>query len=341
LEGIIMADPKLAPSFPNLVQRFFVEHLGNQRAVSSRTIAAYRDTFRLLLNFAEATIGRAPTGLTMADLDAQFILNFLDHLEKERSNSVRTRNARLAALRSFLKYASYYDLTALPAIQQVLAIPMKRFDRPVLGFLSREEMQAILDAPDARTWAGERDRALFSLMYNTGARVSEAIGLHVGEVVVDGSAVAHLHGKGRKDRSMPLWRTTANVIRIWKRRLACAGEENFLFPSRGGGCMARSNVTQRLELAVSTAAERHPQLARRSISPHTIRHTTAMHLLQSGVDISVIALWLGHESPATTHMYLQADLAMKERTLNRLLPLTSSQGRYRPPDQLMQFLLNL
>lgn len=144
---------------------------------------------------------------------------------------------------------------------------MKRFDRPVLGFLSREEMQAILDAPDARTWAGERDRALFSMMYNTGARVSEAISLRVGEVVVDGSAVAHLHGKGRKDRSVPLWRTTANLIRNWKRRLDCAGEENFLFPNRGGGCMARSNVTQRLELAVSAAAERYPQLARRSVSP--------------------------------------------------------------------------
>lgn len=244
----------------------------------------------------------------MADLDAQLILSFLDHLEKERSNGARTRNARLAALRSFFKYAAHYDLTALPLIEQVLAIPMKRFDRPVLGFLSREEMQAILDAPDARTWAGERDRALFSMMYNTGARVSEAIGLRVGEVVVDGSAVAHLHGKGRKDRSVPLWRTTANL---------------------------------RLELAVLGAAERYPQLARRSISPHTIRHTTAMHLLQSGIDISVIALWLGHESPATTHMYLQADLAMKERTLNRLLPMTASQGRYRPPDQLMQFLLSL
>ncbi|WP_404294736.1 tyrosine-type recombinase/integrase (plasmid) [Microvirga sp. RSM25] len=318
-----MTDPKLTPSFPILLQRFFVEHLGNQRAVSSRTIAAYRDTFRLLLDFAEATIGKAPTRLILADLDAQLILSFLNHLEKERSNGARTRNARLAALRTFLKYAAHYDLTALPVIEQALAIPMKRFDRPVLGFLSREEMQAILDAPDARTWAGERDRALFSLMYNTGARVSEAIGLRVGEVV-DSPAVAHLRGKGRKDRSVPLWRTTANLIRNWKRRLDCAGEESFLFPNRGGGCMARSNVTQRLELAVSAAAERYPQLARRSISPHTIRHTTAMHLLQSGVDISVIALWLGHESPATTHMYLQADLAMK--------------GNYPRPCQQAQFL---
>ena len=336
-----MSDPNPTPSFPILLQRFFVEHLGNQRAVSPRTIAAYRDTFRLLLGFAEAKIGKTPTRLILADLNAQLILDFLDHLEKERSNGVRTRNARLAALRSFLKYAAHYDLTALLVIEQVLAIPMKRFDRPVLGFLSREEMQAILDAPDAQTWAGERDRALFSLMYNTGARVSEAISLRVGDVIVDGAAVAYLHGKGRKDRSVPLWRRTAKMIHNWKRRLNCTGEQDFLFPNRGGGCMARSNVTQRFELAVSTAAERYPQLARRSISPHTIRHTTAMHLLQSGVDISVIALWIGHESPATTHMYLQADLAMKERTLNRLQPMTASQGRYRPPDQLMQFLMSL
>lgn len=336
-----MPDPNPTPSFSVLLQRFFVEHLNNQRAISPRTIAAYRDTFRLLLGFASAKIGKTPTQLTVADLDAQLVLSFLDHLEKERNNSARTRNARLAALRSFLKYAAHYDLTALPVIQRVQAIPMKRFDRPVLGFLSREEMQAILDAPDVQTWAGERDRVLFSLMYNTGARVSEAIGLHVGDVVGDSSVVAHLHGKGRKDRSVPLWRSTANLIRNWKRRLDRPGEQAPLFPNRSGGHMVRSNVTQRLELAVSAAAKRYPQLMRRSISPHTIRHTTAMHLLQSGVDISVIALWLGHESPATTHMYLQADLAMKERTLNRLTPMTASQGRYRPTDRLMQFLTSL
>ena len=166
-------------------------------------------------------------------------------------------------------------------------------------------------------------------MYNTGARVSEVIGLHVGDVVIDGATAAHLHGKGRKERSVPLWRLTALLIRGWKRRLEEAGDHSFLLPSRGGERMARSNVTQRLDLAVSAAAERHPQLERRSISPHTIRHTTAMHLLQSGVDIAVIALWLGHESPATTHMYLEADLSMKERTLNRLQPVGASPGRYR------------
>jgi integrase/recombinase XerD len=336
-----MADPTSTPSFSTLLQRFFVEHLGHQRAVSPRTIAAYRDMFRLLLRFAEVRIGKAPTALALVDLDARLILSFLDHLEKDRNNSARSRNARLAALRSFLKYAAHYDLTALPVIERALAIPMKRFDRPVLGFLSRQEMQAILDAPDALTWAGQRDRALFSLMYNTGARVTEVIGLRVGDVVIDGTMAAHLRGKGRKERSVPLWRSTASLIRRWKQRLGNAGDDKFLFPSRGGERMARSNVTQRLALAVSAAAERHPQLARRSISPHTIRHTTAMHLLQAGVDITVIALWLGHESPATTHMYLDADLSMKERTLDRLQPIGASPGRYRPPDQLMRFLQSL
>ena len=182
-----------------MLQRFFVEHLGRHRAVSPRTIAAYRDTFRLLLSFAEAKIGKAPTAFALADFDAQLILGFLDHLEKERNNGARSRNARLAALRSFLKYAAHHDLTALHVIEQALAIPMKRFDRPMLGFLSRQEMQAILEAPDPRTWAGQRDRTFFSVMYNTGARVSEVIGLRVKDVVIDGSAVAHLQGKGRKN----------------------------------------------------------------------------------------------------------------------------------------------
>ncbi len=178
-------------------------------------------------------------------------------------------------------------------------------------------------------------------MYNTGARVSEVIGLRVGDVVIDGTMAAHLHGKGRKERSVPLWRSTASLIRGWKHQLEGAGDDKFLFPSRGGERMARSNVTQRLDLAVSAAAERHPQRARRSISPHTVRHTTAMHLLQSGVDITVIALWLGHENPATTHMDLEADLSMKKRALDRLQPIGASPGRYRPSDQLMRFLQGL
>ncbi|MBK6491644.1 MAG: site-specific integrase [Sphingomonadales bacterium] len=336
-----MADPISRLSFPAILQRFFVEYLRQHRAVSPSTVAAYRDTFRLLLAFAEQTVGKVPTSLTLDDLDAELILGFLDHLERERGNSVRSRNARLAAIRSFLKYAAHQDLTALATIERSLSIPQKRCDKPVLGFLSRPEMEAIIVAPDTRSWAGQRDHAMFTLLYNTGARVSEIIDLRVGDIVLDVSPVAHLQGKGRKRRSTPLWKTSAAVIRPWLRQLASAGAADFVFPSKSGRRLSRSAVTLRLALAVKHATHAHPQLAGRAISPHTIRHTTAMHLLQAGVDITVIALWLGHESPSTTHIYLEADLAMKEEALSRLLPITTSAARYRPPDQLMAFLQGL
>jgi site-specific recombinase XerD len=324
-----------------LVQRFFTEHLTHHRAVSPRTVAAYGDTFRLLLQFAERHTSKSPTCLKLADLDAKLVLAFLDHLERDRNNGSRSRNARLAALRSFLKYAAHHDLSALGVIEQTLAVPMKRFDRPMLGFLTRPEMQAILDAPDTATWAGQRDHALFTMLYNTGARVSEIIDLRVENLILDTSPSIHLTGKGRKQRSVPLWRSTVTVMRTWKRRSGTTAGSAPLFPSRSGKAMSRSNVTQRLALAVKVAAEMNPQLHARSISPHTFRHTTAMHLLQSGVDIAVIALWLGHESPSTTHMYLEADLTMKERALGRLQSPAKSAMRYKPPDRLLQFLQGL
>ena len=336
-----MADPIGSPSFPTLLQRFFVEYLRQHRSVSPSTVAAYRDTFRLLLAFAERTTGRAPTRITLGDLDAELILRFLDHLERERGNSVRSRNARLAAIRSFLKYAAHQDLTALATIERSLSIPQKRCDKAVLGFLSRPEMEAIIAAPDRRSWVGQRDRAMFTMLYNTGARVSEIIDLRIGNVVLDIAPVAHLQGKGRKRRSTPLWKPTAAVIRAWTRQLTGAGETDYLFPSSSGKRLSRSAVTQRLALAVEHATHIHPGLADRAISPHTIRHTTAMHLLQAGVDITMIALWLGHESPSTTHIYLEADLAMKEEALSRLQPIDGSPARYRPPDQLMAFLQGL
>jgi integrase/recombinase XerD len=336
-----MPKPATVPSFAMLVQRFFTEHLTHHRAVSARTVAAYGDTFRLLLQFAERHIGKSPTSLKLADLDAKLVLAFLDHLEQDRKNGARSRNARLAALRSFLKYAAHHDLSALGVIEQVLAVPVKRFDRPMLGFLTREEMQAILDAPGIATWAGQRDHALFTMLYNTGARVSEIIGLRVKDLILHTSPAIHLMGKGRKQRTVPLWRSTVTVMRAWKRRMGETADSAPLFPNRSGMTMSRSNVTQRLTLAVETAAGQHPHLLTRSISPHTFRHTTAMHLLQSGVDITVIALWLGHESPSTTHMYLEADLAMKERALGKLQPPAKAGARYKPPDRLMQFLQSL
>jgi integrase/recombinase XerD len=333
-----MAEPLTAPSFATLLQRYFADHLTRHRAASPRTIAAYRDTFRLLLLFAEQHIGKAPTSVVLTDLDSGLVLAFLDHLERDRANGSRSRNARLAAIRSFLRYASHHDISALPVIQRTLAIPMKRCDKPLLGFLSREEMQAILDAPEKGNWTGRRDQALFTVMYNTGARVSEIIGLRLSDVVLEGSPCVHIHGKGRKQRAVPLWRTTTVLLRVWKRELGEIAQTASMFPNRDGAAMTRSNVTQRLALHVKAAAERSPKLLGRPVSPHTFRHTTAMHLLQSGIDIAVIALWLGHESTTTTHMYIEADLSMKERALERLQPPQTGIPRYRPPDKLMQFL---
>lgn len=331
----------MIPSFPMLLQRFFVDHLRQQRAVSPSTVAAYRDTFKLLLAFAEKAVNKAPTNLVLADLDATLLLAFLDYLERERKNSVRSRNARLSAIRSFLKYAAHEDLTVLAVIERSLAVPQKRHDKAVLGFLTRPEMEAIIAAPDCATWAGRRDQALFTFLYNTGARISEAINLRAGDVVLDVSPVAHLHGKGRKRRSVPLWKATAATLRQWRRHLPDAGPQGYLFPSSAGGRLSRSSAAQRLALAVAQAARKIPALTGRVISPHTIRHTTAMHLLQSGVDITVIALWLGHEDPSTTHLYLEADLAMKESALSRLQPIATAPVRYHPPDQLMAFLQSL
>lgn len=336
-----MARSPSTPSLAMLLQRFFVDHLQQHRSLSPCTISAYRDTLKLVLHFAEEHLGKTPVNLALTDLDAGFLLAFLNYLERERHNATRSRNARLAALRSFLKYAAHYDLNALSIIERALAVPMKRFERPMLGFLSRDEIDAVLDAPEPHGWTGQRDRALLTMLYNTGARVSEVIAIRVQDVVLDHSPCVHLHGKGRKNRSIPLWRSTAELMRKWKRRLHTTDDSSYLFPNRGGSEMTRSNVTQRLALAVSTAAAKCPSLRQRAISPHTIRHATAMHLLQSGVDITVIALWLGHESPATTHMYVEADLTMKQRALNRLQPVKSNSLHYRPPDQLMKFLESL
>jgi site-specific recombinase XerD len=327
-------------SFPALLQRFFLERLIQQRNASVQTVAAYRDSFRLLLHFAQRHLGKAPETLTLSDLDAPLMMAFLNYLESERHNKIRSRNARFAAIRSFLHFAALHEPTALPVIQRVLAIPMKRFDKPLLGFLSRNEMQAILDAPDAMTWCGHRDRAMFMVFYNTGGRVSEITGLKVADVVLDGCAAVRLHGKGRKERCVPLWRTTVAEIRRWLARTHARTDQP-LFPGWSGTPLSRPAVTARLQLAVRRAAVACPQLAQRRISPHTIRHATAMQMLQAGVDITLIALWLGHESPATTHMYVEADLAMKERALNTIQPPHLKRLRYQPPDRLLHFLETL
>lgn len=335
------SQPKPAPSFAELVQVYFVEHLMQHRALSPQTIAAYRDAFMLFLGFAEARLRRSPERITLADITPDLIMAFLDHLEGERHNSVRSRNARLAALRSFLKFAAHRDVSSLQVIERALGVPAKRFERPMLSYLSRPQMLAVIGTPDG-TWIGQRDHVLLLLLYNTGARVSEITGVKAGEVVLDdGSACVHLHGKGRKQRSVPLWRSSVRAIRTWLRRNPQLDADSPLLPNRSGQPMSRWNVIERLDRAVQVAAQTYPDLAKRQISPHTIRRSTAMHLLQAGVDISVIALWLGHESPATTHQYVEADLAMKERALARLHEPEAKLRRYRAPDSLITFLRTL
>ena len=329
------------PSFAALVQAYFAEYLTQQRALSAQTIATYRDAFVLFLGFAESRLGKSPATILLGDITPALIMAFLDHLERERHNCVRSRNARLAALRSFLKFVAHRDVTSLQVIESALGVPVKRFEQPMLGYLSREEMLAVIGTPD-ETWLSQRDHVLFLLLYNTGARVSEVTGIKVGDVVLDaGAACVHLHGKGRKQRSVPLWRSTVRAVRVWLRRNPQLEAASPLFPSRNGQAMTRANVALRLARAVNSASSTFPDLTKRHISPHTIRHTTAMHLLQAGVDISVIALWLGHESPVTTHHYVEADLAMKERALARLHEADAKIQRYRAPDSLIDFLKTL
>jgi site-specific recombinase XerD len=291
--------PRIA--FPALLQDFFHQRLLAQRGASAQTIASYRDTFELLLCYAEQSTGRSPSTLTLDDFDSPLVLAFLDHLETKRRNCPRTRNLRLTAIRSFMHYASVRDPAALPVAQRVLAIPTKRFERPVLGFLSREEIDALLEAPDRTSWSGQRDAVLFATLYNSGARVSEITALRVADVLLDRASALHLQGKGRKERIVPLWKTTAAQLRAWLPRIDRSPDAP-VFPNRTGARLTRSGVEHRLRVALSAASKRCPSLARRQISPHTLRHTTAMHLLQSGVDITVIAMWLGHENPATTHL---------------------------------------
>lgn len=330
----------VSPSFAALVQSFFTEYLVEQRALSPNTVAAYRDAFLLFLPFARSQCGKSPQSLALLDITPKLIVAFLEHLEHERHNTVRTRNARLAALRAFLKFASRRDVSSLHVIERALSVPVKRFERPMIGFLSLEEMHAVIGTPGT-SWVSQRDHLLLSLLYNTGARVSEIIRVNVGDVVLESAPCVHLHGKGRKQRAVPLWRSTVKKIRAWLRRNPQLGVTDSLLPNRVGRAMTRANVTQRLALAVQAAAEQNPALIKRKISPHTVRHAAAMHLLQSGVDISVIALWLGHENPATTHMYVEADLAMKEKALARLQEPDSKVPRFRAPDTLLQFLQTL
>lgn len=323
-----------------LLQSFFCQRLQEQRRVSPHTLASYRDTFRLLLRFIEQQTRRAPCQQQLQDWAAPQILQFLDYLEKQRDCQPRTRNVRLAALHAFMRYVAQQEPTALALANRVLAIPMKRFDRPLLGFLSAQELQAILAATDGATRSGRRDRLLLDLLYHSGARISEILALQRQDIQDGQRLLLQLHGKGRKQRAVPLCKSIATALRAHLKE----SPENPLAPvfaNRFGQSLTRSGVAKRLRQTAQRASVSCPSLKGRSISPHTFRHTTAMHLLQAGVDVTVIALLLGHESPLTTHQYVELDPLMKERCLDKLQSPKAQSGRFKPSDRLMNFLTNL
>ena len=320
-----------------LVQIFFTHHLVCQRRASPQTVASYRDTFRLLIQHRCQTTGRKPSGLTLEDLQAPAILEFLDNIERNRGNSILTRNARLAAIRSFFRLVALREPARIDLAAQVLAIPVKRADRRLIGYLTRPEIDAILAAPGTETWSGRRDYALLLTLYNTGARISEILSLRQQNLAFGATSLLHLQGKGRKERSVPLWPTTSRTLRAWVTDCGDSGDR-ILFPSARGGPLSIDGANYILQQAVRRALPACPTLKSKRISPHVIRHTTAMHLLQSGVDIAVIALWLGHESLDTTHVYIQADLKTKEQALRKLQPVEGTFPRFKPDDALLAFL---
>lgn len=323
-----------------LLQAFFSERLERQRRASPHTIAAYRDTFRLLLRFAETRLAKTPSQLLLEDVDASFVSAFLDHLEEVRGNSPRTRNARLAAIRSFFHFAAVREPALAGLIQRVLAIPQKRFDRDLVIFLNRAEIDALLAAPDRTTRVGRRDYALLVLAVHTGLRVSEITALRAADLVFRAAAHVRCHGKGRKERCTPLTRQTVAVMRAWLAENH-ATPDAFVFPSPRNAPLSRDAIERIVSKHANTAARQCSTLTRKHVTPHVLRHSTAVGLLEAGVDRAVIALWLGHEGVETTQMYLDADLAMKERALARTAPPRVGPARFRPRDSLLAFLESL
>lgn len=330
----------ISASFPALLQSFFTDRLLRQRHASPHTIAGYRDSFRLLLHFAVEKLGKAPSDLLIEDLQAPFIGEFLQHLETHRGNSARTRNTRLAAIHSFFRYVALTEPAHALVCQRVLAVPSKRFERKPIEFLNRTEIEALLAAPDPSTWTGLRDRTLLVVAVQTGLRVSELIGLRWKDVILGSGAHLCCEGKGRKHRSTPLRRDAQTMLRAWLQRQRAQPEDR-VFSSIRGGTMSRDAVEWLVAKHTAIAQQHCASLKRKKITPHVLRHTAAMELLHHGVDRSVIALWLGHESMETTQIYLHADMRLKEQALARTTPLGTKPGRYRPDDQLLLFLEGL
>ena len=327
----------LAPT----LQAFFTDRLITQRDVSPSTVTAYRDTFRLLLAFVEQQTGKQPFQLDLADLDAPLIGAFLTHLEHDRHNTPRTRNARLAAIHSFYRYAGLRHPEHLATIARIMAIPTKRHERTDLTYLTKPEIEALLQAPDLTTWLGRRDHTLLLTMITTGVRVSELIAITINDVTLaNGAQHLRVHGKGRKNRTTPLKAETTTALRAWLHERAGAPEDP-LFPTQQGHPLHRQTIALLVTKHARAAAGRCPSLATKRISPHTLRHTNAMLLQAERIDIATIALWLGHESIKTTYIYQHADNQLKQEAIDRTATIGTPPGRYQPPDSLIAFLEGL
>lgn len=327
-------------NLPALLQRFFTERLFGQLGASPHTVACYRDAFRLLLRFASERLHRSPSLLRVEDLDAALLSRFLDHLERERGCSVRTRNVRLSALHAFFRYVALEEPSCALLCQRVLAIPAKRYERRAVEFLTEEEMTALVAAPDPTTWIGRRDRTLLLLAVKTGLRSCELIGLRHCDVALGTGAHVRCHGKGRKTRCTPLHPDVIPVLRSWLQERS-PNPEGPVFPSSRGGPLSADALQRLVQKHVGAAGARCPSLAERTITPHTLRHAAAMALLRKGVDRSVIALWLGHERMETTQIYLHADMQLKQQALAHVTSSGIAPGRYEPADALLAFLENL
>jgi integrase/recombinase XerD len=321
-----------------LLQSFFTDKLDRHMNASVHTKAAYADTFRLLLLYAQRATGVAPSELTLTDLNADLVGGFLQHLETDRGNSVATRNARRAALRSFFTYASYRAPDSIATISQVLAIPAKRTKRTLVSYLTGPEAEALIAAPDSSTWIGRRDRLLLHLGIQTGLRVSELVGLHIDSIQIGPHSQLECVGKGRKQRIIPLQKNTTQLLTAWLSELPTVADTP-LFPTHAGTAMTRAAVTKLVARHVQAAAEKFPSLGGKNVTPHTLRHTCAMTLLHAGIDTASIALWLGHANLQTTQVYLHADLELKRQTLDRLPALDDRPPtRYKASDALLAFL---
>jgi site-specific recombinase XerD len=322
------------------LERFFTQRLMLQRQASAHTIASYRDTFRMLLQFAHQRLHKPPSSLALEDIDAPLVAAFLDDLESTRGVTARTRNLRLSAVHSFFRFASYEAPEHAAQIGRVLAIPAKKFDRALIPFLNRTEVDALLAAPDPRCWSGRRDHAWILLAVQTGLRLSELTHLRREDVNLGTGSHVYVIGKGRRERCTPMSKATRAVMAAWLREPARSAEQP-VFPNARGGLLSAHGVHYLLTKHVATAALSCPSLKHKRVSPHVLRHTTAMDLLQAGVEQSVIALWLGHASIETTQIYLDADLELKERILAMTTPPEGKPGRYRPDDALLAFLKSL